>query len=242
MFQILTIHFRWQVPVHYLANSKLKRGVSIPLDGFRTQLPFTSCSWNLLALSFGVNGIIALLASYGKYSWISVWLLRMALLVFETAAPCALLVACVTRYALWPHALKDGGGDSSFLKSPQALLWHNANVILVVSEVSLLGGLSVQYSHMAVAPLFGIAYLLFTWYMACRWNPEEGPQFIYFFLDTTLGGVTTSIVILVLLVLLLAFYGLFGVLNYVLGHLGGGPLLHVLAVVLVSSLVCRFRD
>jgi hypothetical protein len=73
------------------------------------------------------------------------------------------------------------------------------------------------------------------------WVPSAGPQFLYFFMDTTLGT-TTSIALVVLLVVLLVFYGLFCVLHQVLDHLGGGAVLHGLAVVLISSAVCRFRD
>lgn len=235
------LFFSWKIPVRYLPQSKLKRNVAIPLDGVRSQMAFTSWSWNLLGLSFVLNGTIALMVNYGcSEEHISPWLLRIALLTFETAAPSALLVACVTKYALWPHALR-AGGDTSVLKSTEALIWHNLNVILALGEVSLLGGLSVKYAHVAVAPFFGLAYLLFTWFMSSRWLPQEGPHFIYFFLDTTLGALT-SISILVLLLILMTFYGLFGVMDHVLGHLGGGPVLHLFAVVLTSSAVCRFRD
>ena len=160
--------------------------------------------------------------------------------MFETAGPTALLVACVTRYALWAQALR-AGGDTSLLKCPMVLMWHNANVIMVLTEASLLGGLPVRYGHVGVVPFFGIAYVLFTWYMMLHWAPGEGPHFLYFFLDTTLGA-TTSYTILALLAILMAFFAMFCVMDHLLEHLGGGPIVHALAAIFVSSLVCRFRD
>jgi hypothetical protein len=220
----------------YLPKSKLKRNVLIRMTGVRTQLPFTSWSWNLLGVSFALNGIIALQSSEHIAPW--PWLLRIALLVFETAAPSALLVAFVIRYAIWPRVLQQG--DTTQLKSPIVLIWHNANVIMVLMDVCLLGGMPIHARHVSVAPVFGIVYVLFSWFMIPRWS-NEGPQFIYFFLDTTLGS-TTSIALLILLLVLMVFYGLFGALNHVLSNLKGGLIIHTLAAIFLSSMVCRFRD
>jgi hypothetical protein len=219
----------------YLPKSKLKRNVLIRMTGFKTQLPFTSWSWNLLGVSFALNGFIAL---QSQESECSPWLLRIALLVFEMAAPSALLVAFVTRYAIWPRALQLG--DTTQLKSPIVLVWHNVNVIMVLTEVCLLGGMPILARHVSVAPALGIVYALFTWFMVPRWT-NEGPQFIYFFLDTTLGS-TTSIALLLLLVVLMVFYGLFGALNHVLSNWNEGFIMRTLAAILLSSLVCRFQD
>jgi hypothetical protein len=206
------------------------------MTGFQTQLPFTSWSWNLLGVSFALNGTIAL----NSQNDISPWLLRIALLVFEMAAPTALLVSFVIRYVIWPRALQQG--NMTQLKSPMVLIWHNANVVMLLTEVCLLGGIHVDATarYFSVAPIFGTIYVFFTWYMIPRWS-NEGPQFIYFFFDTTLG-LTTSIALFMLLMVLMVFYGLFGALDHVLSNLQGGLIIHTLAVILVSSLVCRFRD
>lgn len=218
----------------YLPNSKLKRNVLIRMTGVRTQLPFTSWSWNFLGVSFALNGIIAL-----RPNNISPWMLRIALLLFEMAAPSALLVAFVIRYAIWPRVLQEG--ETTQLKSPMVLIWHNANVIMVLTEVCLLGGgMPIRAKHVSVAPALGIVYVLFTWFMVPRWS-SEGPQFIYFFLDTTLGS-TTSIALLILLVVLIVFYGLFGALYHILSNWNEGCIMRTLATILLSSLVCRFRD
>lgn len=232
---------RWEQATSYLPQSKLQRGVFIQMRGYRTQLPFTSWAWNLLGLSFALNAIISLTFAYGYSSLItSPTLLRVALLTFETAAPTTLLVACVVRYAIWPRVLQ-AGGDTAQLKGFQAIVMHNVNVMLALVEVSLLGGIPVRFSHFPVAPLFGIIYILFTWFMIPRWIPGSA-QFIYFFFDTTLHMKFMVISLLSLLLILLTFYGLFGAFDQVLTHLQGGPLVHAFAVVLLSSVVCRFRD
>lgn len=215
----------------------------IEMRGIRTQLPFTSWAWNLLGVSFAWNGVTCLLlaTTTNANDSVSPWVLRCSLVLWEMAAPSALLVSCVIRYAIWPRLLKSSGVDTTQIKSPMVLIWHNANVIMVLLEVSLLGGLPIVQSHFGVAPLFGIGYIIFSWYMIPYWNNDAGPQFIYFFFDTTLGW-TTSLALLILLAVLMGFYALFGVLDHVLSHLQGGLLVHVLAMILVASLVCRFRD
>lgn len=94
---------------------------------------------------------------------------------------------------------------------------------------------------MAVAPLFGIAYVLFSWAMSGRWTPGRGPQFLYFFLDTTLGW-TGSFAILALLAIQFIFYALFSLVDDALENLQGGFLTHVLGIILACFFVCRFRD
>lgn len=228
----------WLQASHYLPNSRLQSDVKIPMKGFRTQLAFTSWSWNLLGLSFALSSTVAFMVLYDVD--VPSWLLRVALLSFETAAPCALLVSTVVRYAIWPQ-LKRSGVDTAPIKTTQMLLWHNANVVMVLAETGLLGGLPVKLTHFSVAPCFGVLYILFSWYMIDKWTPTEGPQFIYFFLDTTLGYMTSVIVMLLVLVFV-SFYAMFGLLDYMSSHFQGGPVVHALAVLATSSVVCRFRD
>eukprot|EP00978_Attheya_sp_CCMP212_P037104 scaffold172925_cov56-Attheya_sp.AAC.1 len=194
-----------------------------------------------------------------------------------------MLVSVVVRYAIWPDNL-ESTGHTNGLRKTTTLLMHNANTIMVLVEIGLLGTLPVRYSDAALAPLFGILYLLFSWTMSGRWtnnnnnvkkptftpppntnnnnnnsnikNEDDdkavkctttmttasGPQFIYFFLDTTLGY-TTSYAILALLAILMAVYGIFGTIDHILvQYLGGGFLTHLTVVVALASLVCRFRD
>lgn len=167
-----------------------------------------------------------------------------ALLLFETTAPITLLIAFVVRYAMWPQALKNGSGDDPTLsfKQIRVLAFHNLNVILALSEISMWGGIPVRYRDFPVGVLYGVLYVLFAWAIRNNWDPTgKSPQFLYFFFDTTLGA-TTSIAIVVLLAILVIFYGLFCILHQILEHLGGGFWTHALAVFVLSCAVCRFRD
>lgn len=161
------------------------------------------------------------------------------------AAPAAMLVSAVIKYAIWPRILKDRGSAGTVrLRHWSVLMRHNANVIFVMLEVGLLGGLPVRLSEMAFAPLYGLCYVLFSWWMVNKWSsPENGAQFIYFFMDTTLG-VTTSIALLVLLFVLLGFYLLFFFLETFIGGATSSSSLfvHLAGFLLTSSLVCRFGD
>jgi hypothetical protein len=224
-------------------HSKLKPW-KCTLKGVRAIATFTWWSFLLLGLSFLSSALITLLAAFDKREFIHPWLLRFAFLSFEISAPTGFLVSTVVRYALWPASLKAKGPDGTApFRSFYGLVTHNANVICILIEVCLLGGLPVLLEHMAVAPLLGIVYVLFTWYMANRWTPgQEGPKFIYFFLDTTLGRETT-VALLILVSVLLGFYVMFANIDSVLEHrLGDAIFPRLMVVVGLASLVCRFRN
>ena len=197
------------------------------MDGIRTLLPYTSWSWNLLGISFALNAIIAYQAGV-KNVILSQSIVRMALILYEIAAPSSLLVSFVISHAIWPNILRQRGSTDE-IKSTRTLIWHNANVIMALTEISCLGGIPVQLRHFSVAPLFGTAYVLVTWSLANYWKPSEGPQFIYFFFDTTLG-LKSTYAILILLVVMLCFYGLLALATLLLDYIGGGLLSHLLFV------------
>ena len=219
------------------------------LEGIKAQAAFTSWSWNLLGLMFAHNGLLTLYIDHctkqGTLSNTqdSFWLtfcLRGSIILFETAAPTTMLIAAVVRYALWDKALQNAGSHN--LKKNTILLQHNANVIMALTEIGLLGGIPVRFSDTAVAALWGLAYVLFAWAMRFSWLPSGDPQFLYFFLDTTLPGYTSSIALLVLILVLLVFYTLFVVVDDIMILLGGGPVVHTFVILATSSIVCRFRD
>lgn len=227
----------------YLKQSKLQRGHPLPLYGFYSQLPFTMWCWNLLGLSFALNAYIA--HSIQRDRPVAPWLPRVAAGLFATAAPLTLLVAAVVKYALWPQALSQptrGPGDpTESFKYFRALCFHNVNVILAMSEKTLWGDLPVRGRDVSLAVLFGCIYVVFSWAIRHRWKPSAGPQFLYFFMDTTLGATTTWALVALCGVLML-FHGLFCALHEILGHLGGGIIAHISTVLLVCVLVCRVRD
>jgi hypothetical protein len=167
--QIHTIFFSqgWEQTTAYLPNSKLKRHVVIPMKRFRTMMPFTSWAWNLLMASFGCSAWISYKAMVGEGEQVPHYVLRLGILLFEMSAPTALLVAFVVRYGIWPQLLESGlpPDPTAALKHPRTLAWHNANVIMALCEVSLLGGLPVRYGDISMSTFFGIAYILFSWYV-----------------------------------------------------------------------------
>jgi hypothetical protein len=238
--------------VNYLKHSKL-RSIPIQIGGIRVQGMFTSWSWNILGLSFAFSGILTLyidqqlskgvdadtVASLSSQTIVK-YALRTSTILFEIAAPASMLVSAVVRYVLWPKALQ-GVNGSSTLKKPIVLIQHNMNIILSLIEVGLLGGLKVRFTDMAVSPLFGVCYVLFSWSMKNKWLESGEPQFFYFFLDTTLGK-TTSIALLMLLAVLSFFYCCFVLVEDIIVLLGGGLGVHLLVVVGLASLTCRFRD
>ena len=224
--------------VNYLKQSKLK---SLPIDvsGFRSLYMFTCLAWNLLAISFCLNGSIVLLIHYTIVESIHPWVLRFAIILFEIAAPTSMLVSAVVRYVLWPKALR--GKGTHILKTWDTLVQHNANIILSLVEIGLLGGLPIRLENWIAAPFFGICYIFFSWFMIHRLVPSGEPQVLYFFLDPTLGLISTLAIVCLTVVLLLA-YIIFAFVDDIMLHLGGGIVIHSLVVLAISSIFCRFKD
>jgi hypothetical protein len=197
-------------------------------------------SWIILGISFTLSSYVAWVAADTNVV-VSPLLLRIAVLAWEIAAPCSILVATTVRYAIWPAVIKRGGPHS--LNSIRNILMHNCNVLVALTESYLLSGLPVRWSEATVAPLWGCIYVIFSWNMVYAWNERRhGPQFIYFFLDTTLPGYTCSIALVALLVVLLTFYAVFCTAHDLLVYLNGGIAMHFLFVAVWCSLVMRFRD
>lgn len=218
-------------------------------SGWMTLSSFTMWCFALEGVAFVLAGIITLMAASSAV--ISPWLLRTAILSWEISAPFSLLVSAIVKYVLWPFALHQGSGNASILKHPGSLLEHNLNSIAALTEVGLLGGLPCRLSDFALAPLFGLLYILYSWWMMHSWivttdsnATKFGPQFIYPFFDTTLGA-ATSVALLVLLLILTVAMAIFVLAEYVLveaEYLGKSAAAHAMAVTLMAATVCRFRD
>ena len=215
--------------------------------GVKTLSSFTVWSWNLLGASFALNAYVAHCGSSAAANndndscVVDPRVLSLAVWMFEVSGPVVLLIGAVVKYALWPQALAHGRSD--LLKTWRALTMHNANVVMVLVEIALLGGLPVRWRDFPVTCFYGLVYVLFAWSTRLGvWAPKkDGPQFIYFFFDTTLGW-TATYALAALLFGLATFYGLFAAVHEVLEHLGGGVTTHAAAAVLVAAMVCRFRD
>jgi len=233
----------------YLPNSKL---TTTELDWtgrnrFKVLGFFTQWSWLLLGYSFLASGTIALLASYldrnDTMEHSKSMLLRSALLTFEVSAPTSFLVAAAVTYALWPVALKAKGpaGTVGF-KRVTSLMQHNANVLFVLCEVCLLGGLPVKMSHAAVGQIYGMIYIVFSWFMMTRWKPSHGPVALYFFVDTTLGAKTTIMLMVLAFVLLLSHLFFASFEDALMLYFDGGIIARVVSMILALGVLCRLRD
>lgn len=235
-FQTVFLSPGWVQTTNYLKGTRLLRAPNT-LSGIKTMFPFTSWAWNMLGASFTLSGYIALQQDASPL------VLRAALFFWEASAPFSFLVATVIRYAIWPGVLK-GDGDTTNLKKLRNKLMHNANVMMSLTEAALLGGLPVRWSHASIGPLVGVVYILFTWAMSTSWNDTSkvGPQFIYFFFDTTLPGYTPTIALLVLLFVLMLFYGFFASCDFLLGLVPFGVVGHAVFALGLASIMMRFRD
>jgi hypothetical protein len=234
----------------YLPGSKLVP-IRIPLTGLRTLCPVTSLWWCFLGASFTLSGYICLLQTStneennnAMTSTVSAFTLRAAATLWTIAAPHTLFISAVVRYIIWPIVLSAGGDTAVGLRRLPILCMHNMNAAAALAEVALLGGLPVRWTLFPVSGLAGAAYIVFSFSMSCSWVDVKvhGPQFLYFFCDTTLPGILPTVI---LMGFLGAFYVLFGFFVWIplmLAALPDGLLTHVLFVLVLSSAVMRFRD
>jgi hypothetical protein len=239
-FQTAVLSDGWTQKTTYQPGSKLKM-VPNRLKGVKTMFPFTSWCWNMLGLSFTLNAYIAIQGAAAKP--VDPWLLRVALCVWEISAPCAILVSLVIRYAIWPAVLASPTGDTTNLKSLRNVMMHNVNSVYAVTELALTGGLPVRCNELSLLPLYGVVYVIFSWSMTMSWNePSAGPQFIYFFFDTTLPGYKPTLALLALLSALLVIFGILCMCEQILALIDGGLLAHLAFCLVIFGGVMRFRD
>ncbi|CAB9525745.1 expressed unknown protein [Seminavis robusta] len=249
------LYGQWYADTDYFPDSKLTVAKRIPFQGALTKggtlgsglkciATFTLWCWIVEGSAFFLAGMIPLVHWVAPNIIISPYTLRTALILWETAAPVSILVSAVVKYALWPMAQRHGE-NIKLLKATGALLQHNLNTVAALIEVGLLGGLPVCWSHFAIPPLYGLAYLLFSYSMMYSWAPvRKGPQFFYPFFDTTLGAGTTSLLLIALLaVLLVSFVFFCGAATL----LTGGAEIPVeavpfAAIFLIVMTVCRVQD
>ena len=152
----------------YRPQSKVAR-LPFVLKGWSKQYPFTSWSWNLLGVSFALSTYVGY--TLHQTGTIDPWLARLTLIVWEVSAPVTLLVGAVVKYALWPAQIKETGHGATFLL-PRALLQHNANVIMAVTDVALMGGIPTRIADIPISVIYGCSYVLFSWAIQNVWHGQ----------------------------------------------------------------------
>mmetsp|Transcript_58375 Transcript_58375/g.66179 ORF Transcript_58375/g.66179 Transcript_58375/m.66179 type:complete len:399 (+) Transcript_58375:93-1289(+) len=267
----------WDLYANYLQHTKLQR-VVIKITGVRALCAFTSFSWILLGIGFVSRGLICvafylveqqqqegsnnddddddvtkniIIGIFQQYILHPhTWFLRLTFIAWELAAPFAMLTSVISKYVLWPQAIK--GGKPHNLAGIRNQLQHNWNSIFVLTETALLGGIPVCLHHISLATGFGVCYMLFTWITGKYYfgSPTVGPQYLYFFMDTTLGNVTTYAMVGLLFAMTM-LYLLFSVAIQILDNNGNNGnnngdnadslLINLVFLLIGTRLVCKFR-
>jgi hypothetical protein len=128
------------------------------------------------------------------------------------------------------------------LRRPVAIIQHNLNVIASILEIGVLGSIPIRLNEVAFTLLWGVVYIFFTFFISHRMVESREPQFVYFFMDTTLGANTNCLVMIALLAVLAVFYLVFCFIDDLLLYLDKGLMFNALTVILVASISCRIRD
>jgi hypothetical protein len=247
---------RWEQSTMYFPGSKLK-AAQIPFRGIQFTGSLTASLRTISSTTvwcFMVEGITFIML--GAIPWYiiltgnepSTWILRLAFFCWEAVAPASMMVSATVKYVLWPMALMSKDPSSTdFLKSTGVLLKHNLNILSSLVEVAILGALPVRYADFSVgALLLGLPYLCFTYYMMYSWVDLKlhGPQFIYPFLDTTMGLISTLCIVGILGMYIVSHASFAWLHNFVVSepfaNMGIGA--HIGAVVIAGAALCRFRD
>ena len=172
--------------------------------------------------------------------WISYfrYLCTLSLSLWNITSPIAYVAFICLPLQIWPQALR--GGKPHNLAGIRNQLQHNCNTIFSLVEVSLLGGIPVVFNHLSLATAVGIMFFLFTWTMAVSYHytPAHGPQYVYWFMDTTLDR-TTTVALAALAGALTLFFGLFSLMITISGD---DLYANVAFVIVITWLVCKFRD
>lgn len=228
----------WSIETTYRPRSRLQN-TTLEMFGMRTLCPFTSWAWIMLASTFTLSGYIGLMAHLGRGHEVSQWVLRAALVLWELSAPFSILVSVVVRYAIWP--VVEASGKKHGLASFRNQMQHNINSVYALSEMALLGGLPVSFSHLSLPCLLGSIYILFSWFSCYFYaEPEYGPQYLYWFMDPTLGKTTSAALVILLFTLVLSFTVFFAI-DAFIQWMDASISVHLLCVYLVASLVVRVR-
>ena len=174
---------------------------AVPFKGFERLTTFTTQCWMLQGLYFAAAAL-ASLAHLGGFS-LPAPLLRATHMLFDVCVATAMLVTAVVTFVLIPARISRG--DAAGLA--RMLTWrpmcmHNLNLLFVATEM-LFNGLPIVLSHALFPAIFGIQYVLTSWW----WLKRTGIVY-YPFLDPTLPPAKAIAVHAGLFGVLVAFFAL----------------------------------
>jgi len=250
------LHDKCEVDTNYLPASHLKHITPFYLQGIRTQAFFTAWAWNLLTLSNILSGTVAYLAFARETvetkndDDIPRWLLRAALITHEMAIPTECAIAAIVTYIIWPYKIErnkiEGTDDNKHTKKltgAAVIIMHNACVVFIFAEMCFLGRIPLVLSHLPLVPVPGVTYIAFSWWCRHSWGlaKGDGAQFLYLFLDTSLGWVSTGI-IAGLVGLFLSFFVVAAGACWIVQWGGLGVLGQVAVFACGVKMLCRFRE
>lgn len=168
-----------------LRDGRVKHVVLIGLERFT---PFTVWCWSLLGIYHVLVTLAGTAEMLQKYQYVgplvdilvtlttSTLYVRLTTVCFQISFSMAFLVSSIVTYVLIPGC-KSQGIPVDLFYQPLPLLFHNANVVVVVME-GLLNSIHFVPAHFLFVVLFGTAYVVFSWW----WYEVKG-VFYYFFLD-----------------------------------------------------------
>jgi len=173
------------IDTKYFPGSSLK-AKRVHIKGLSRLTTFTVWSWCLIGVYFTVASAASTMALCGislsessARPWWAVAGLALSWGLMQVAFSASVFVTVIVTFVLLPMITKSGI-KTDIMMSPRALLMHNANVILMMTEL-LFGRHTVEVRHVGLTVLWGATYVLFAWY----WQRRTGIYF-YPFLDHTL--------------------------------------------------------
>ena len=170
----------WLAPATLYQYETLERApVRLRIRGLWRSQGLTSWSWLLIGAYFAVAAALqggAMLRGGGGGGVPTAWA-NIARVLLGCAWAFSLMVTTVVTFVLIPSKAKKGL-DLSMFFSTEALLMHNANVLLMAVEL-LNNGVALDFYHTPFGIAFGVVYVL--WHHLYRYRRTH--TLLYFFLS-----------------------------------------------------------
>jgi hypothetical protein len=186
---------------------------------------FTVWCWTLEGCFFAAAVLIDLGFLHGTFA------IELTHILFEFSLAFAMLVTTVSNFVLIPGAIK-ANNNLDTLFSTRALLMHNANLLFMTVEL-VFSHVTFNFLHFPFAILYGLAYVIFSWYVAARRG-----YFLYWFINYNYKHVLISYSVLI--AVLTMFFGIAGAISHLVD-----PQLHWWTIPIIffgASRLCRFTQ